>query len=238
MIAQFTVRHYKCLGSTNDEARRFVLEGAPHGTVVHADEQTAGRGRMAHTWFSPPGNLYLSVVLRAGLPVSRSAELSFVTSLAVADTVEKLLPRQISALLKWPNDVLVNGAKISGILLEQVDNATIIGVGLNILQAPATSTYRATTIVANGGIASVDTARDILLERLAHYLAIWGDAGFEFVRHLWLDRTYPIGAVIRARMGTLSVRGQFRGLDFDGALLLHTADGLKRIVAGDIVGIL
>src|ERR1700733_12331071 len=103
MTDQFTVWHYDQIGSTNDEAGRLASEGAPHGTVIHADEQTAGRGRLAHTWFSPPGNLYLSVLLRTGQPAARSAELSCLAALAVADTVEALLPRQIRAMLKWPN---------------------------------------------------------------------------------------------------------------------------------------
>src|SRR5471030_691785 len=142
MTEQFTVWHLDRIGSTNDEARRMANEGAPHGTVVHADEQTAGRGRLAHTWFSPPGNLYLSIVLRTNQPAARTAELSFLASLAVADTVEAMLPRQTRTLLKWPNDVLVNGAKIAGILLEQIDDATIMGIGVNVLQAPSTGAYR------------------------------------------------------------------------------------------------
>src|SRR6202012_1792944 len=97
MSSQFRVWHHDWIGSTNDEARRLALEGAPHGTVVHADEQTAGRGRRAHSWFSPPGNLYISILLRTGQPASRAAELGFVAGLAVADTVERLLPRQTHA---------------------------------------------------------------------------------------------------------------------------------------------
>src|SRR5580704_5188646 len=88
MTDQFTVWHYDRIGSTNDEAHRMASEGAPHGTVIHADEQTAGRGRLAHTWFSPPGNLYLSVLLRTGQPAGRAPELSFLAALAVADTVK------------------------------------------------------------------------------------------------------------------------------------------------------
>src|ERR1700733_13394259 len=107
MTDKFTVWHSDRIGPTNDEARRRASEGAPHGTVIHADEQTAGRGRLAHTWFSPPGNLYLSILLRTGQSAARAAELSFLAALAVADTVEALLPRQIRAMLKWPNDVLV-----------------------------------------------------------------------------------------------------------------------------------
>ena len=232
---QFTVWHHDQIGSTNDEARRLALEGAPHGTVIHADEQTAGRGRMSHTWFSPPGNLYLSIVLRTGVPAARSSELSFLAALAVADTVETLLPRQIRAMLKWPNDVLVNGAKIAGILLEQVDDATIMGIGLNVLEAPSNAAYKTTTVVANSGIASVDGARDILLDRLAHHLSSWQVDGFPPIREQWLNRSYPVGAAIRANAGGQPVAGHFAGLDEDGALLLDTSEGRQRIVAGEVL---
>jgi BirA family biotin operon repressor/biotin-[acetyl-CoA-carboxylase] ligase len=235
MIDQFTVWHHDKIGSTNDEGRRMAAEGAPHGTVVHADEQTAGRGRLSHNWFSPPGNLYLSIVLRTGEPDARTAELSFLAALAVADTVEALLPRQIRAVLKWPNDVLVNGAKIAGILLEQADDATIMGIGLNVLEAPSNLAYKTTTIVANSGIASVDGARDILLGRLGVHLANWRADGFAPIRERWLNRSYPIGAAIRANAGDQPVAGHFAGLDLDGALLLDTPQGRQRIVAGEIV---
>ena len=234
MTGHYAVRHYETIGSTNDEARRLIAEGAPDGTVIHADEQTAGRGRRAHSWYSPPGNLYVSVILRTGQPPDRITELSFLTALAVADTVETLLPRKIQAMLKWPNDVLINGAKIAGILLEQADDATIVGVGLNILEAPANTSYKTTTVVANGGIASVDSARDILLARLGRHLEAWQRDGFSLIRDQWLGRSYPIGAAIRVNAQGQSVAGAFGGLDMDGALLLDTPDGRKRIVAGEI----
>ena len=234
MTPVFTIRHHETIGSTNDEIRRLLQEGAEHGLVVHADEQTAGRGRLAHTWFSPPGNLYMSVLLRTGQPAARCAELSFVAALAVADTVETLLPRQMQATLKWPNDVLVKGSKISGILLEQVDDATILGIGLNVLEAPSNTAYKTTTIVANGGIASVDGARDILLENLRQHLRTWETEGFDTIRLRWLARSYPIGAAIAANAGQQPVTGHFAGLDVDGALLLDTPLGRQRIVAGEV----
>jgi len=235
MTDPFTVWHHEKIGSTNDEARRLAQEGAPHGTVVHADEQTSGRGRLSHTWFSPPGNLYLSILLRTGEPSFRMGELSFMTALAVAETVEALLPRKIRAMLKWPNDVLVNGGKIAGILLEQVDDATIVGIGLNVLQSPSNAAYKTTTIVANGGIASVDGARDIVLDRISVHLANWRATGFESIRAQWLERSYPIGAAIRAHVSGQPVAGHFAGLDPDGALLLDTPEGRQRIIAGEIV---
>jgi BirA family biotin operon repressor/biotin-[acetyl-CoA-carboxylase] ligase len=235
MTKQFTVWHHDKIGSTNDEARRLAAEGAPHGTVVHADEQTAGRGRLSHSWFSPPGNLYVSILLRTGQCAARAAELSLLAALAVADTVEALLPRQVRAMLKWPNDVLINGAKIAGILLEHIDEATIMGIGLNVLVAPSNAAYKTTTIVANGGIASVDGARDILLDRLGHHLSAWQADGFAPIRAQWLSRSYPLGAAIRASSAGEPVAGHFAGLDLDGALLLDTPHGRQRIVAGDVV---
>jgi BirA family biotin operon repressor/biotin-[acetyl-CoA-carboxylase] ligase len=237
MTKQFTVWHHDKIGSTNDEVRRLAQEGAPHGTAVHADEQTAGRGRLTHKWFSPPGNLYLSVLLRTGQPAGRSAELSFLAALAVADTVEALLPRQTRAILKWPNDVLVSGAKIAGILLEQVDDAVVLGIGLNVLEAPSNAAYKTTTIVANGGIASVDSARDILLDRLEQHLTVWQADGFAPIRELWLGRSYPVGAAIRVNASGHPLAGHFAGLDEDGALLLDTPQGRQRIVAGDVASI-
>ena len=235
MNAQFTIWHHVQIGSTSDEARRLAAEGAPTGTVVHADEQIAGRGRRAHTWYSPPGNLYLSILLRTGEPVGRVAELSFLSALAVADTVDALLPRQSRSTLKWPNDVLVNGGKIAGILLEQVDDATIIGIGLNVLVAPLDAPYRTTTIVASGGIASVDGARDILLDRFGHYLSGWRTNGFAPIRDRWLSRTAPIGAAIRVRSAGQEISGRFAGLDPYGALLMDTEQGRRRLIAGDVI---
>jgi BirA family biotin operon repressor/biotin-[acetyl-CoA-carboxylase] ligase len=183
----------------------------------------------------PPGNLYVSILLRTGQPVTRSAELSFPAALAVADTVEALLPRQTRAILKWPNDVLISGAKIAGILLEQVHEATILGIGLNVLVAPSNTAYKTTTIVANGGIVSVDGARDILLERLERPLSVWRIDGFTPIREQWLQRSYPVGAAIRPTSAGKPLTGLFGGPDLDGALLLDTPQGRERIVAGDVV---
>jgi BirA family biotin operon repressor/biotin-[acetyl-CoA-carboxylase] ligase len=234
MTDTFTVQHHDTIGSTNDEARRLATEGAAHGTVVHADEQTAGRGRLARSWYSPPGNLYLSILLRTGVPPVRAGELSFLTAVAVAETVETLLPKHIRPMLKWPNDVLVNGAKIAGILLESQGDATILGIGLNVLQAPAKASYKTTTIVSIGGIASVDSARDILLGRLGELLQLWRLGGFEPIRTRWLERSYPIGASIRVNAQGESIEGEFAGLDHDGALLLETPAGVQRVLAGDV----
>ncbi len=233
----FDIKHHERIGSTNDEARRLAAEGAPHGTVIHADEQATGRGRFGRTWYSPPGNLYLSVLLRPDLPPERGPELSFLAALTVADAVDALLPKHTRATLKWPNDVLVNEGKIAGILIEQVEGAWIIGIGLNILEEPRNAPYKTATLVGAGGLATVDGARDILLERLGVWLAFWTYQGFEPIREAWLARAHSIGSPLRASLGGRTEEGLFGGLDADGAMLLDTPDGRKRVVAGDIQGV-
>lgn len=233
MIA-FDVRLYERLGSTNDEVRRLALEGAVAGTVVCADEQTAGRGRQARQWYSPPGNLYLSLLLRPNVEPARMPELGFVTALAVADTVDALLPGASRAGLKWPNDVLVSGGKIAGILLEQVEDALVIGIGLNVLHAPERASYQVTALAACGGLATVDGARTILLDRMAKQLQAWEQDGFASIRAGWLMRAHPVGSSLRVTLEGRSVVGQFAGLDEDGALLLDMPEGRRRIVAGEV----
>lgn len=230
----FTVRHYDRIGSTNDEARRLGAEGAAHGTVVHADEQTAGRGRLARGWFSPPGNLYMSILLRLDLPPARLAELSFLAAVAVADSVARLLPSRAEIRLKWPNDVLVGGGKIAGILLENAEGMTVLGIGLNVLRAPDTPGYRTATVVGAGGLATVDGARDLLLERLERLLSQWTVDGFAPIRSAWMERAFPAGTRLRVNLREGAVEGGFAGLDQDGALLIMVDGATRRIVAGDV----
>ena len=169
MIA-FDIRHYDAIGSTSDEAMRLAAQGAPHGTVVHADQQTTGRGRLSRRWFSPPGNLYLSIILRLEHSRIAQREVGFVAALAVADAIDAMLPPRVRATLKWPNDVLVNDGKISGILLEQADSALVLGIGVNVLQEPSHVTYKVSTLVGCGGLAAVDDTRARLLAALANWL--------------------------------------------------------------------
>lgn len=230
----FHVLHYDRIGSTNDEARRLAAEGAAHGTVVHADEQTAGRGRLARSWFSPPGNLYVSILLRLDLPAQRLAELSFVTALAVAEAVEALVPERVGIVVKWPNDVLVDGGKIGGILIEHADGVTVVGIGLNVLHAPATAGYKTASLVSAGGLASVDTARDLLLTAFGRDLAVWQEQGFPPIRDAWLAHSFPFGTALKVTVQGQTVEGTFAGMDRDGALLLDTAEGRRRIVTGDV----
>jgi BirA family biotin operon repressor/biotin-[acetyl-CoA-carboxylase] ligase len=229
----FHLRRYDSLGSTNDEARRLAETGALHGTVVTADRQTAGRGRQGRHWASPIGNLYLSVLLRLAQPPARFPELGFLAAVAAAEATDRFAPGR--ATLKWPNDVLVDGAKLSGILLERTDPALIIGIGLNVLHVPPGTPGPATSLTQLGAAnVSVPSVRAALLDALARRLAQWTDSGFEPIRIAWLARAHPPGTRLVVTTATGSIRGEFAGLAANGALLLDTDCGQRELIAGDV----
>lgn len=238
-IGGFHVRHHAVLGSTSDEAKRLAEEGCTSGTVVQADEQTAGRGRAAHHWHSPPGNLHASVVLRPASPASVIAEIGFVAAVAMGECVAGLLPPGSRTGLKWPNDVQVDGAKIAGLLPEAACvgadlSWVVIGAGLNLVHAPEGLPYKATSLHAHGTVITIEQALDAFLAQLAHWLARWQADGFAPIRAAWLARASGLGSEAAVMLAGRQQRGTFRGLDMDGAILLDTPDGAQRITAGDV----
>jgi BirA family biotin operon repressor/biotin-[acetyl-CoA-carboxylase] ligase len=235
-VIAYDVRRYDSIGSTNDAALELARTGAAHGTVVFAREQTAGRGRQARHWHSPTGNLYSSILLRPDASPGRAAELSFVAALAVADTVDGCLPDGVRARLKWPNDVLVRGAKIAGILLEHADAAVVVGIGINVLHAPPVAPYPVTSLADSGAATpEPEAALGALLRSFAHRFDEWQGEGFAQARSAWLARAHPVGSAIRISVGGRSQAGDFAGLADDGALIVRTADGPVRIVAGEVL---
>jgi BirA family biotin operon repressor/biotin-[acetyl-CoA-carboxylase] ligase len=223
------------VGSTNDEAAQLADSGAPEGTVVWSREQTGGRGRRGRVWASPVGNLYTSTILRPDCPAQRAAELGFAAALAVADIV----PAGREVRVKWPNDVLVDGGKIAGILLESAIGQTgqvqhvVAGIGVNVGFAPQLPEMRYPGSALGG---SVEAALEKLAAALAARLAEWRREGFETVRAAWLAKAGPLGAEVDVKLGEGLVRGRFAGLDCEGALLLDTATGPRKIVSGELLG--
>lgn len=223
------------VGSTNDEAARLADRGAPEGTVVWALEQLGGRGRRGRSWASPKGNLYSSTILRPECAAPRAAELGFVAALAVGDIV----PAGRTVRLKWPNDVLVDGGKVAGILLEsaiaqdgRVEHV-VAGIGINIAFAPQLPEMRYPGAALGG---TVEAALVRLTQALALRLAEWRRDGFEAIRGAWLAKAGPLGADVDVRLGEELVHGRFAGLDPDGALLLDTSGGRRKIVSGELLG--
>lgn len=237
----FQVHVYPRLGSTNDEAGRLAREGAPEGTVVQALEQTGGRGRRGRSWSSPPGNLYTSTILRPRRSMTDAALLSFVTALAVMDTARALLGAGADIRCKWPNDVLIGGRKLAGILLEADGQAEpewlVIGMGLNVRHHPGTAAYPATCLAEEGAPdVSVEDACREYVSSLARWHEVWVQEGFAPIRKAWLENAAGLGAAITVRLTGREEHGTFVGLDSDGVLLLDRAfDGARlRISAGDV----
>jgi len=229
------------LDGTNAEAKRLAASGAAAGTVVVARTQAAGRGRHGRAWVSPPGNLYMSLLLRPDGDAAAAAQISFLAALAVHDVVAALAPAA-APLLKWPNDVLVDGAKISGILLESAADGrggvtwAVIGIGLNLVHHPHDQARPATSLAALGrtGVEPA-AALELLVARLDHWLGCWRRDGFAALRAAWLERSIPRGAPIAVRLGKTRIEGRFADLDPDGALIVELSDGRRqRIDAGDV----
>ena len=223
--------------STNEEAKRLAARGGADGTVVWAREQTAGRGRRGRTWVSPPGNLYCSVLLRPACSVATAAQIGFVAGMALSEVVSEALP-DARVCCKWPNDILVNGRKIAGILIETSAAGggpldwLILGMGVNVADHPPATD--ATSLDAEGGNLTVEELLTLLTVRFAAWRNTWSRQGFGPVRAAWLDRAGGLGAPIAVRLERETLNGTFADLDADGALVLEAAGERRRITAGDV----
>ena len=226
MSGSFT--HLPSTGSTNDWLLARATELAD-GHWVIADRQTAGRGRRGRVWSDGAGNLMASVLVRAEGPVQ---QLSFVAALAL----QAALGLGDRIRLKWPNDLLLDGVKVSGILLERSGAALVIGMGVNLAQHPDATERPATSLAAAG--VPVPAPVDVLarlIPAFADYRAMWAAQGFGPVRDRWLQHAAGVGERIAARLGTETVEGRFEGLQADGALALRLDDGsLRAIHAGEV----
>jgi BirA family transcriptional regulator, biotin operon repressor / biotin---[acetyl-CoA-carboxylase] ligase len=235
------VREIRCnvVGSTNAEALTHARAGDPGPLWITARAQTAGRGRRGRAWTSSPGNLYATLLLGDPGPAAVAPQLSFVAALAVHDAVLAATGQHVLALmLKWPNDVLCNGAKLAGVLIEGEGRplAVAIGIGVNCRQHPAETAYPATDLREAG----VDVSPEQLFDRLAatmqRRLGQWDRGqGFASIRADWLARAHPPGTQLCLRLGERENVGSFETLDDDGHLILRRADGnTEAIMAGDV----
>jgi BirA family biotin operon repressor/biotin-[acetyl-CoA-carboxylase] ligase len=239
--AACTLLSYDRLGSSNDEAKRLARDGAREWTVIWTREQTAGRGRRGRQWTSIPGNLYVSIILRPRCTPAEAAQLGFVAALGAGEAIAKLAPPGAELRYKWPNDVLLNGGKIVGILLESEMTEAgalawlVAGVGINVTDHPPETAYPATSLRAAGG-ADVGAGRmlEAFAERFFTWTGRWLAEGFAPVRAAWLAGATGLGEAITARLEREEIVGRFAGIDADGALLLETPAGERRITVGDV----
>jgi BirA family biotin operon repressor/biotin-[acetyl-CoA-carboxylase] ligase len=230
------------IDSTNAEARR-KAEGGELGPLwITAARQNAGRGRRGRGWETGPGNLAATYLFTTAKRPADAAQISFAAALAAADLADAYVPASL-VTLKWPNDLMIAGAKAAGILVESGQAATAgalwvaVGMGVNLASAPVASERPATTFAAH--MRSPPPAPLDALERLAQALErwrnLWEGAGFAPIAEAWTRRAHGIGERCVAHLTTESVEGVAEGLDTDGALKLRTAGGdLRRITAGDV----
>tara|TARA_R110002096_G_scaffold342687_3_gene535696 strand:+ start:14476 stop:15234 length:759 start_codon:yes stop_codon:yes gene_type:complete len=236
----FNLQAFLSLDSTNKEAARRIADGASTGLWITAGEQLSGRGRGDREWVSQPGNLYASLIYETQGDIYGAAQLSFVTALAVRDTVFEFLQLQ-DIKCKWPNDILVDGRKISGILLESSTalgtgkNYMIIGIGINITHHPDVALYEATHINEQTGQEFCQADVFVkLAEKMAYWLALWEERGFDPIRESWLSNARGLGEQITVRLPNEQLIGRFVDLDRGGALKLEVDDEIKLIHSGDV----
>ncbi len=233
---------YRTIGSTNDEAKLLADSGAPEGLLVIAEEQTAGRGRMGRTWITPLGQaLAISLVLRPGqLPADQATQLTMLAGLAVCQAVEQAAG--LKPQLKWPNDVLLSGKKIAGLLLEtalrgdRLDYA-VLGIGLNVSFAPPPEAvdFPATSLQAE---ARTEVDRLPLLRAILERVeALYPEVGApdQALYQAWSARLALVGQAIVVRTAEGDQTGVLEGVTPEGALLLKQAGGQTiKLLAGDV----
>ncbi|MFA4994834.1 MAG: biotin--[acetyl-CoA-carboxylase] ligase [Bdellovibrionales bacterium] len=232
---RFNIHKIEKTTSTNDDVKAAAEKGEAEGLVVWALTQTAGRGRQGRAWQSPKGNLYFSFLWRPPIPIRAWGNYSFVVALAIHEIVQEFLPKA-KVELKWPNDVLVEGKKISGILLETGKDWLVVGVGVNVEHVPETPLYPTTSLAAEKAkLLPLDEILNKILKALGVWYERMNAEGFAPVRDAWFEC---------ARKGEMRVRlpaggemlGEFVDLDAEGNLILRLKDGTTRkISAGDVL---
>lgn len=229
------------IDSTNEEAKRRATAGERGPLWISARTQTAGRGRRGREWVSPAGNLMATLLVAPEANASAAAGLSFVAALAVYDTVSTWIQGP-SVRVKWPNDVLVHGRKISGILLEAASTGEAgqlpwlaVGIGINLVYAPAVANYPATFVNDHAEAPDAAEALSVLAMAWDRWFQVWQRQGFEPIRQAWLGAAAGLGQTIEVRLAQESLVGTFETLMPDGSLLLALPSGDKRtITAGEV----
>lgn len=246
LLEDYHLLTYDVLDSTNEEAKRLAGGGASHGAVIWAKQQTAGKGRMGREWVSPPGNLYVSILLRPPCELPECSQLSFVTATAAVETLKPIIPGDGAIEAKWPNDILYDGRKLGGILLESFTTLdeygedqqwVVVGAGINIEDYPEDVAFPATCLRESGvEIISAKIVLSRFVYNFIHAYDNWCMAGFETLREHWMQHAYRLGYPTDVLMGDRVWQGAFQGIDHYGRLLLQLSDGeIKAITAGDVL---
>jgi BirA family transcriptional regulator, biotin operon repressor / biotin---[acetyl-CoA-carboxylase] ligase len=233
------VVRFGAIDSTNEEARRRALAGESDRVWIVAGEQTAGRGRRGRAWISPRGNLHATALLIDPCPAALAPQLGFVAGVALARAASDA--GAVDVGLKWPNDLLLNGAKCAGVLVEGIGlpgqrAAYAIGVGVNCADAPEGLGYATSRLVGvSGEVISAGALFERLVERFDEALGAWREGrAFDHIRACWLDRAHGLGRPVAIETGGGRREGVFEGIDAGGRLLMRFEHGRESIEAADL----
>jgi BirA family biotin operon repressor/biotin-[acetyl-CoA-carboxylase] ligase len=223
-------------GSTNDDLAEMARAGAAEGTWLRAERQSGGRGRQGREWHSPPGNLHASTLVRLRPGDPPAPTLALVAAVALHEVASTFTAGGARIEIKWPNDLMVAGAKLSGILLERIDDAIIVGFGVNLADHPDETPRPAINLGMLGGAPDPSRFMEALRASFARWLERWRDEGLAPVRERWLAAAHRPGTPLSTHTASGAwVEGLFDGLDESGALRLRLADGSAHVVhAGDV----
>jgi BirA family biotin operon repressor/biotin-[acetyl-CoA-carboxylase] ligase len=239
---RFHLESHEVLESTSSLVKQRAEAGEDEGLAVLALRQSAGRGRQGRGWESPAGNLYLSLLLRPAVPLRDAPQWSFVAAVALAETLKPLLPEAAQPSLKWPNDLLLQGAKAAGILVETGIAPThsldwiCIGIGVNIMSKPSLPD-RPTACLAEylPNPPTPDALAAALLQALSHWHETRLRQGFESIRDAWLRHGPAMDAAVSVKRDGALLEGAFAGLSPEGGLKLAKGSEVQLILAGEII---
>ena len=237
---------FDVLESTMDEAYKLAKAGAPAGTIVLAQRQTKGRGRLGRPWVSLMGNLFISLIFRPTCPLSRVSELGFLLAHSVGLALSACTSSSLEVHYKWPNDILLGNRKIAGLLLEAELSADmlassspqwlVVGLGLNLKSAPEDVGYPVTSLQAEGFSVSPSRFLSFLCLEIDHLLTQWGDQGFSPIREAWLSKAWGIGREMTLLRGKEKITGFFETIAPDGSIILKNEEGARyQMATGEIL---
>lgn len=243
-LKRYNWLEFEEIDSTNSEALRMARSSIDSDILITAKRQTGGRGTKGRHWVSPEGNLYLSILLRVKFDASKNIQLSFVAANAVADAVDYLSEisnARIDIALKWPNDILIKGKKLAGILLESIkineQNYVVIGIGININNAPKVDIEN--ICLKDLGISINDSNKilNVFMNRFEQAYEAWiAHDSFVPTRQKWLTRAHNLQKKITISDGQEEISGIFKDIDLNGAMRLEMPDGsLKTIFSGYVI---
>jgi BirA family biotin operon repressor/biotin-[acetyl-CoA-carboxylase] ligase len=239
-VISWRLERYEELASTSDFCIERAKAGEPEGLAVFAARQSAGRGSRGRSWLSPPGNVALSVLLRPETSPAQSSMFPLLCGIATVDAITGALSSGPVPMLKWPNDVLLNGQKCAGLLIDATQAQArfdwlVIGIGINVAYAPELPGRATTCLAAEGAVTTAIAVAEAVLDQLSIWLAIFHAAGSTQIVPSWLSRAHPVGTHLEVKTPHQTAAGTFAGLTQAGELLLNVKNRIQTYRTGEIL---